>query len=70
MIAGYLGKANLHFCEKLVLCPLLNTKPQSTVTSLVNQAKQIEFEVINTCHNVLGNMLTTESYLQRISSIN
>lgn len=70
MIAGYLGKANLHFFEKLILCPLSNTKLQSTVTSLVNQAKQIEFEVINTCHNVLWNMLTTENYLQRISSIN
>lgn len=49
---------------------LSDTKPQCTVTSLVNQAKQIEFEAINTCCNVLGNMLATKKYLQRISSIN
>lgn len=70
MTAGYLGNANLYFFKKLVLFLFPNTKPQSTVTLLVNQAKQIEFEVINTCHNVLWNMLTTENYLQRISSIN
>lgn len=68
MIVECLGGAGSHFFQKLVLCPF--TKPQCAVTLLGNQARQIKFEVINTCYSVLGNMLAAKNYLQKISSVN
>lgn len=68
MIVEGLGGAGSHFFQKLVLCPF--TKPQCAVTLLGNQARQIKFEVINTCYSVLGNMLAAKNYLQKISSVN
>lgn len=60
--------ADSHFFEKLVLCPL--TKPQCALTLLGNQARQIKLEIINSCHSVLGNMLTAKNCLRKISPVN